>query len=68
MNIDRVFVSHHEVGGEEDEDFEFSLDAWNVLMNSADEKCLTKEEKKDILKLHKYFAHRSGKKLWENLF
>ena len=37
-------------------------------MNSADEKCLTKEEKKDILKLHKYFAHRSGKKLWENLF
>ena len=36
--------------------------------NDDDSKDLTAEEKNEVLKLHKYFAHRSGRKLWENLF
>ena len=30
-------------------------------------KTLTEEEKKELLKLHKYFAHRNASKLWEHL-
>ena len=33
-----------------------------------DGKELTVEEKEEVLKLHKYFAHRNPKKLWDNLF
>ena len=66
VDIENVFLSHH-AEDQEDEELEFNLDAWNILINGIDEKCLTREEQKDILKLHKYFAHRSGKKLWENL-
>ena len=40
---------------------------WAALF-SDDEKDLTEAEEKEILKLHRYFAHRSGSKLWENLF
>ena len=29
---------------------------------------LTEDERKEILKLHRYFAHRRGHKLSENLF
>ena len=66
VGIGNVFLLHHEEE-QDDKEFEFNLDAWNILMNDTDEKCLTREEERDILKLHKYFAHRSGKKLWENL-
>ena len=37
-------------------------------MTEEDESELTEAERKEIIKLHKYFAHRSGQKLWENLF
>jgi hypothetical protein len=38
-----------------------------VLFNEDDETQLTETEK-EILKLHRYFSHRNGQKLWENLF
>ena len=28
-------------------------------------RALTDDEQKEVLKLHRYFAHRSGAKLWE---
>ena len=61
-----VFLSHHE---EEDLD-ELDIDPmkWNVFLSETDCKELLETEKKDILKLHKYFAHRNGKKLWDNIF
>ena len=41
---------------------------WNIFLSeddTADE--LTDDEKKEILKLHKYFAHRNARKLWDKL-
>ena len=62
-----VFLSHHEEEVNE-EDFEFNETLWNVLFSDDEKTKLTETEKKEIIKLHKYFAHRSGQKLWENLF
>ena len=62
-----TFMVHHEEendGGE----FEMNPGIWNVLLSEHEEGALTEEEKKEIFKLHRYFAHRSGQKLWENLF
>ena len=62
-----IFMVHHE---EENDDGEFEMNPaiWNVLLSENVEGALTEEEKKEIFKLHRYFAHRSGQKLWENLF
>ena len=62
-----IFVSHHE---EEEDDTEIELDSsiWNILFSHNGEEELNDVEKKEVLKLHRYFAHRSGKKLWQNLF
>ena len=54
---------------EEYNDFvEFNQVLWDVLLCEDDANELTNSEKKEVLKLHKYFAHRNGRKLWENLF
>ena len=72
-DFDAIFLSHHEkVTGNHEEandDLEIELDQvlWDVLLSEKDGNELTEIEKKEILKLHRYFAHRSGKKLWENL-
>ena len=67
-SISSIFLSHHE---EEECQDEIEIDH-RVLDLFFAEDCdntnLTEEEKKEVLKLHKYFAHRSGQKLWENLF
>ena len=62
-----IFLSHH---AEEIDDSEIELDPiiWAVFLNADDAKELTAEEKKEVLKLHKYFAHRNAKKLWDNMF
>ena len=66
-NFDQVFLPHHQEEEDEQEDcLETSI--WNILLTEDDESGLTEEEKKEILKLHKYFAHRNGQKLWQNLF
>ena len=61
-----IFLSHH------DEDFdvkevELSSEFWNIFLSEDDGKELSDSEKKEILKLHKFFAHRNGRKLWDNL-
>ena len=61
-----VFLSHHAETINVDE-IEVDPIVWAALF-SDDEKDLTEAEEKEILKLHRYFAHRSGSKLWENLF
>ena len=61
------FLSHH-VEGENDEQIELNSFLWDILLMETDESDLTDEEKREVLKLHRYFAHRSGRKLWENLF
>ena len=63
-----VFLSHHTEGYDAIDDIEFDPILWNVLFSEDDVKELTETEKKEVLKLHRYFAHRSGRKLWENLF
>ena len=47
---------------------EFDQVLWDVLLSETEAKDLTESEKKEVLKLHKYFAHRKGNKLWDNLF
>jgi hypothetical protein len=37
------------------------------ISSEDDSEELTQEEEKEILKLHKYFAHRNARKLWDNL-
>ena len=61
-----IFLSHH---GEDIGDIEVELDdsLWDILF-SEDSNELTEGEKKEVFKLHRYFAHRSGRKLWNNLF
>ena len=49
-------------------EIELDSEIWKVLLSERDEKELTETEKKEIVKLHRYFAHRSGSKLWDNLF
>ena len=52
----------------DEEQVEFDQVLWNVLLTDDDSSELSNVEIKEVLKLHKYFAHRNGKKLWENLF
>ena len=64
---DSIFLSHHEDNSDECE-VEIDPAIWNIFLSeddTADE--LTDDEKKEILKLHKYFAHRNARKLWDNL-
>ena len=66
-NFDEIFLSHHqEEKDEQQECLETSI--WDVLLAEEDNSELTEGEKKEVLKLHKYFAHRNGQKLWQNLF
>ena len=78
-----ILLSHHNEegkhipgGNSDDDDTEFDPLIWDVLLaetddgkelESDDAKQLTEEEVKEILKLHRYFVHRCGNKLWENL-
>ena len=52
LDVCKVFLSHHEEE-DDDEDVEFNLTAWDILVNGADDKCLSKEEEKDILKFQR---------------
>ena len=62
-----VFLLHHM---EEIDDSEVELDfnVWEIFLTAVNAQELTENEKKEVLKLHKYFAHRNAKKLWDNLF
>ena len=60
-----VFLSHHQEESCEDA-IVLNPDIWEAFEMETDQDDLTDEEKKEILKLHKYFAHRNGAKLWEN--
>ena len=67
--FNKVFHSHHEEDDELDL-IELDTNLWEILLSEKDENNtneLTDAEEKEILKLHRYFAHRSGDKLWENL-
>ena len=65
--IKTIFLSHHEeeVEGSQADCADFS---WDILLSEDDANDLTEEEKNEVLKFHRYFAHRSGHKLWQNLF
>lgn len=65
--IESIFLSHHDEEND-DEEIELNQTGWNILFSEEDESELTKKEEREILKLHRYFAHRNGQKLWENLF
>ena len=62
-----MFLTHHAEDVKKEE-LELNTKVWNVLFSEKDAKELTDEEQKEILKLHRYFAHRSGNRLWEILF
>jgi hypothetical protein len=64
---EEILMVHH-VEEKDDDEFEMNPAIWNILLSENDESALTQEEEKEISKLHRYFAHRSGQKLWENLF
>lgn len=67
--FNNIFHSHHEEDDELDL-IELDTNLWEILLSEKDENNtneLTDAEEKEILKLHRYFAHRSGDKLWENL-
>ena len=70
----QILLSHHDVRGIDDfddvsNDDQIELDPviWEMLLADNDERELSEGEEKEILKLHRYFAHRNGRKLWENL-
>ena len=66
LNHDEPNQSSH---GEQCEDVvEFDQVLWDVLLSDKEADKLTENERKEVLKLHRYFAHRNGKKLWENIF
>ena len=58
----------HHAENRDSDDFEMNGAIWDILLSENDESELTQEEKKEIFNLHRYYAHRSGQKLWENLF
>ena len=62
-----IFLSHHV---KEFDDCEVELDGkvCDIFYSVDDAIELTQDERKEVLKLHKYFAHRNAKKLWDNLF
>ena len=64
--VNLVFLSHHEQNTDEGE-VEINPKIWEIFTCEDDAKELTTDEKKEILKLHKYFAHRNARKLWDNL-
>ena len=67
FSIQNIFHVHHAEDIIEDV-MEFDPKVWDVLLSGKEEKDLTEAEEKEILKFHRYFAHRSGSKLWDNLF
>ena len=67
-HFESIFLSHHEEYADADE-VKIEENILDVFFcEDNDKSALTETEKKEVLKLHKYFAHRNGKKLWENLF
>ena len=67
-NLNSIFLSHH-TDEEDDDEVHIDEKILNIFFSEDDDQReLTENEKKEVLKLHKYFAHRSGRKLWENLF
>ena len=66
--IGAILMVHHVEENNNDAEFELNPAIWNILFSENDESALTQQEEKEISKLHRYFAHRSGQKLWENLF
>ena len=70
QHIESILMVHHAEKEplDDDEVFQLDTDVWNSLMSEDCEMELSEQEKQEILKLHRYFAHRSGQKLWENLF
>ena len=66
--IESIFLSHHDEENRHNELENIDPMLWEVFLSEVDCKELSETEKKDILKLHKYFAHRNGRKLWDNIF
>ena len=66
-NTESVFLSHHEEELSDDSQIEVNPLVWEMFYSEDEVKDLTEEEQKEVLKLHKYFAHRNARKLWENL-
>ena len=71
----QILLAHHDLIesnlDDEDKDCEIELNEviWDVFLSNVDDsKELSEKEEKEILKLHRYFAHRNSRKLWENLF
>ena len=62
-----LFLSHHDEVTDPTEN-QCSDISWEVLLSEEEAAELTETEKKEMLKLDRYFTHRSGQKLWENLF
>ena len=62
-----IFLSHHEEDNLDECQIEMKPFVWELFLCEDEVKTLTEEEKKELLKLHKYFAHRNASKLWENL-
>ena len=54
-----IFLSHH-VKEFDPCGIELDKNVWNVFLSNDDAKELTMEEKEEVLKLHKYFAHRNA--------
>ena len=69
-HIQLLHADHHSSSHDADIDDQVEFDPvlWDVLLCEDEANELTKSEKQEVLKLHRYFAHRSGHKLWENLF
>ena len=58
---DELFLfSHHKEGNEYDHNDPIEV-CWDVLLAVNDGNVMSELEKKEVLKLHKYFAHRNGK-------
>ena len=66
-NTATIFISHHEEENSNDSQIEVNPWVWELFHSEEEVKSLTEEEKKEVLKLHKYFAHRNARKLWTNL-
>jgi hypothetical protein len=62
-----IFNSHHEEEKSNDYQIEVNPWVWELFHSEEEVKSLSEEEKKEVLKLHKYFAHRNARKLWTNL-
>ena len=56
-----IFLSHHDEEFDASE-IELSSEIWNIFLSDEVGKELTEEEKKEILKLHKFFCTQKCKK------